>query len=70
MKIIEKEFNAETGNETLIEREETPQEIKAREKDIAQFAELQTKIQAKSAARQQIFERLGLTAEEAAILLS
>ena len=69
MKIIEKEFNAETGEETVIEREETPGEIADRENDIARFAELQDKIDARAAARQPILDRLGITAEEAQLLL-
>jgi hypothetical protein len=69
MKITEKEFNAETGEETIIEREETPGEIADRKNDIARFAKLQAKNEAKAEARQPILDRLGLTAEEAAILL-
>jgi hypothetical protein len=69
MKIIEKEFNAETGEETVIEREETPGEIADRENDIARFAKLQAKAEAKATARQAILDRLGLTAEEAQLLL-
>jgi hypothetical protein len=70
MKIKEKVFNAETGKETIIEREETAGEIADRENDIARFAKLEEKNEARAAARQPILDRLGLTPEEAAILLS
>ena len=69
MKIIEKEFNAETGEETIIERDETPGEIAERKKDLARFAKLQDKIDARAEARAQILDRLGLSAEEAQLLL-
>jgi hypothetical protein len=69
MKIIEKEFNAITGEETITERDETAAETKARldytKKVLAEKAEAE----AKETARAEILNRLGLTAEEAAILL-
>ena len=69
MKIIERTFNAETGETVDIERDETAAEKKhreAREKEVA--AEL-AEAEAKKAARQAIAERLGLTAEELQLLL-
>lgn len=69
MKITEKEFNITTGEEVITERDETPAENKARldhEKEIAAF---QADAQTKATARQAILDRLGLTAEEAALLL-
>ena len=51
MKIIEKEFNIQTGEETITEREETAAEAKA-------------------TAKAELLAKLGITAEEAALLLS
>ena len=69
MKKIEKEFNIQTGEETVIERDETAAEIKAREKLEADNAVAQAEAQAKATARQAVLNRLGLTAEEAQLLL-
>jgi hypothetical protein len=69
MKIIEKEFNIQTGEETVTERDETPAETKARLDLAKEKAVLQAEAQAKATARQAILDRLGLTADEAAILL-
>ena len=69
MKIIEKEFNALTGEETIIEREETAQEKAEREAAEARFAVAQAEAEAKEAARQAVLDRLGLTADEAKLLL-
>ena len=69
MKIIEKEFNALTGEETITERDETAAEKKAREKSQAKFAQLQAEAEAKATARQAIADRLGLTADELQVLL-
>lgn len=69
MEIIEKIFDAKTGEETIIEREETAQEIAAREEDLAREAKFEAKLAAKAAARKPILERLGLTEEEAKLLL-
>ena len=69
MKITIKEFNIQTGEETIIEREETASEIKIREKRQAFLTEIETEAEAKAAARQTIAERLGLTADELKVLL-
>lgn len=69
MKKIEKEFNLITGEETIIERDETAAEKKLREASEKEFALLQSEIEAKQAARQVILDRLGLTADEAKLLL-
>lgn len=69
MKIIEKEFNALTGEEILIERDETVVEKREREASEKEFAKTQAEAEAKAAARQAIAERLGLTADELTILL-
>jgi hypothetical protein len=69
MKIVEKEFNAITGEETITERDETAAETKARLDRAKELAAAQAEAEAKAAARQVIFDRLGITADEAAILL-
>jgi hypothetical protein len=69
MKIIEKEFNALTGEETITERDETAEEKLKREKFEAQTQQLQSEIAAKATARAAILDRLGITAEEAQLLL-
>jgi hypothetical protein len=69
MKITEKEFNIQTGEETITERDETAAETKARLDNAKQIAAEQAEAEAKAIARQTILARLGLTAEEAAILL-
>jgi hypothetical protein len=69
MKIIEKEFNVQTGEETITEREETAQEQAVRETFEAEQAAKQAEAEAKAKARQAILDRLGLTAEEAQLLL-
>lgn len=69
MKIKEKEFNVLTGEETIIEREETVAEKKARETFEKEIAAIQAEAKAKEVARQAILDRLGLTADEAKLLL-
>ena len=69
MKIIEKEFNVETGEETIIERDETTAEKKQREKLQAEISKAKAEAEAKATARQAIAERLGLTADELQVLL-
>ncbi len=69
MKIIEKEFNAITGEETITERNETAAETKARLDYAKQIAAAQAEAEAKATARQAIADRLGLTADELQVLL-
>lgn len=69
MKIIEKEFNALTGEETITERDETAAEKKARETRAKEIAAELAEAEAKAAQRQAIFDRLGLTADEAKLIL-
>jgi hypothetical protein len=69
MKIKEKTFDIQTGEETIIERDETAVEEKAREAKEKEFAAAQAEAEAKEAARQAILDRLGLSAEEAQLLL-
>ena len=69
MKIKEKEFNVETGEETIIERDETAAETKARLDKAKEIAVIEAEAEAKATARAEILNRLGLTDEEAKILL-
>jgi len=69
MKITEKEFNIVTGQETITERDETPQEEASRLERASQIATLQSEAEAKATASAAILDRLGLTAEEAQLLL-
>jgi hypothetical protein len=69
MKIIEKEFNIITGEETVTERDETAAETKARLDHAKAIAAAKAEAEAKAEARQVILDRLGITADEAAILL-
>lgn len=69
MKIIEKDFNAITGEETITERDETAAETKARLDHAKKIAAEQSEAEAKATARAAILDRLGLTADEAKLLL-
>jgi hypothetical protein len=69
MKIIEKEFNVQTGEETITERNETAAEKKAREKRAADLLVEQAEADAKATAKAAIADRLGLTADELKLLL-
>ena len=61
------EHNVTTGE--IIERELTAAELEQLEKDQAEKAVKQAEAEAKATARQAILDRLGLTAEEAQLLL-
>lgn len=69
MKIIEKNYDALTGETTITERDETPNEKAHREKLEAETVAKATELAAKAQARQAILDRLGLTEEEAKLLL-
>jgi hypothetical protein len=69
MKITEIDFNIQTGEETIIEREETAAEKKARETREKEIAESLAAAEAKAAAKQAILDRLGLSADEVKLLL-
>ena len=69
MKIIEKEFNAITGEETITERNETDAETKARLERAKELAAAKAEAEAKATARQIILDKLGLTADETKLLL-
>jgi hypothetical protein len=67
VKIIEKEFNALTGEETITERDETPQEVAEREAyeaEAARLASLQAEVDAAKATAQAKLSALGLTTED------
>jgi len=69
MKITEKEFNVITGETTFTERDETAEETKARLDRAAKIEAEQAEANAKAAQRQALLTRLGITEEEARILL-
>ena len=70
MKIVEKEFNALTGEETITEREETAQEKTKREAWELEVAQMQAEAEAKATAKAALLEQLGITEEQAKLLLS
>ena len=70
MKITDVEFNILTGKETITEREETATEKALREKTEAEFKAEQAEAEAREIAKAAILDRLGLTADEAKLLLS
>jgi len=65
MKILE--HNVETGE--IIERDATTEEIQASKSDIASAKAERKDAEEKAIAKQAILDRLGLTADEAALLL-
>ena len=69
MKIIERTFDATTGETTDVERDETPTETKRREDEIAKAQVQADEAARKEAARQAVLTKLGLSAEDAAALL-
>ena len=69
MKITTRTFNAETGETIDTERNETAAEKKQREELNAEFVARQAAAEAKAAQRQAILDRLGLTADEAQLIL-
>ena len=69
MKIIEKEYNVITGETTITERDETAQEKAKREALEAEIAQRQAEAAAKAATRQALLNKLGITEEEARLLL-
>jgi hypothetical protein len=69
MKIIEKEFNVQTSEETITERDETVAEKKIREAKEKQLAALKAEAQAKATAKAAILDRIGLTVDELQTIL-
>jgi hypothetical protein len=70
MKITEKEFDLITGEETITERDETAAERSTREARESEIAIAQAEAEAKATAKADLLEKLGITAEEAKLLLS
>jgi hypothetical protein len=69
MKIKEKIYDATTGEETIIERDETAAETKSR-LDIQKKVEAnQAEAETEAVARQAILDRLGITADELKTIL-
>jgi FMN-dependent NADH-azoreductase len=69
MKIIEKEFNAITGEETITERDMTAEEVAQYEAYQAAAAAQAAAEAAKAAEKAALLTRLGITADEAKLLL-
>ena len=69
MKIIDTNFDILTGETIVTERDESASETKARLDRAKEVAKEQAEAEAKEAARAAILDRLGLTTEEAALLL-
>jgi hypothetical protein len=72
MKITEKHFDIVTQEETIVERDETAAETKARLDSAKAYELLQAESEAKAAARaaaEAKLATLGLTADEVAALL-
>jgi len=70
VKIIEKIINVESSEETIIERDETADEKKARLDAEAQRAAIEADRLETEQAKQTILDRLGITSDEAKLLLS
>jgi hypothetical protein len=70
MKVISKEFNALTGEETITERDETAAEKKEREQVVEEALKRKAEAKAKATAKAALLAKLGITAEEAVLLLS
>jgi hypothetical protein len=70
MKKIEKEFNIVTGEETITERDETAAETKARLERVAELATAQAEAVAKAEAKAALLDKLGITEDEAKLLLA
>jgi hypothetical protein len=69
MKITERIFDAITGTTTDIDRDETAEETASRLKHEAKVAFENQTAKDKELARQAIYTKLGLTADEVAALL-
>ena len=69
MKIIEKNYNVQTGEEIVTERDETAQEQAERESLQEAAKAKHVEAEAKALARQGILDRLGLTGDELKLLL-
>ena len=70
MIIREMNLNVITGEDILIEREETKAEKESREEFEANMKIIQAEEEKKAIAKAALLERMGLTPEEASLLLS
>jgi len=70
MKIIEKDFNVITGEETITERDETAAETKARLDHQKEIAAKQAEAEKKAIEKAALLAKLGITDDEAKLLLS
>lgn len=69
MKIIEKVFNIQTGETTLTERDMTAEELARYEAEVNANELAKAEAQAKAAQRQALLDKLGITEDEARLLL-
>ena len=69
MKITEKDFNVQTSEETITERDETATETKARLDFAKAAAAAQVIADAAATQKAALLARLGITADEAKLLL-
>jgi hypothetical protein len=70
MKITEKEFNVLTGEETITERDETAAETRARLDRAKELAAAEAEAEARATQRAALLDRLGITEDEARLLLA
>lgn len=70
MKKTEKIFNVQTFEETIIEKDETPAEKKLREKFEKDLIKAQAEAEANAVAKSTLLAKLGITEDEAKLLLS
>jgi hypothetical protein len=70
MKITEKIFDVSTGEETFIEREETTEETKMRLDYEAKVAAILDQEENAAIQKAALLAKLGITADEAKLLLS
>lgn len=70
MKKVEKIVDAITGEETFVERDETAAEKELRLEAIAKAEAAAAEAEAKATAKAALLDRLGITADEAKLLLS
>jgi hypothetical protein len=70
LKITEKKFDATTGEEAIIERAATAAEIKSAEDFQAEMAELEAKEAIKATEKAALLAKLGISEDEAKLLLS
>lgn len=70
MKIIDTNFDILTGETTTTERDETAAEAKERQERAAELAAQQAEAEAKATEKAALLAKLGITEDEAKLLLS